>query len=364
MAVIFIFIALCVFFQAESFLVKNVKNVKTQYQNQNRLHSTITADVDVPTSLNSFDYNTEPKIPWKEDGYDTWMWNGFKINYIDVGADESTKKPPLLLVHGFGASVFHWRYNIPYLAKKYHVYAIDLLGFGLSDKPVQDYGAEIWKDQVLAFLQEIVYPKHQQGTVIAGNSLGGFAALYSSAESKSKQEDLVKGCILINAAGRFRPTGPVPAEKSNPEWIQSISASIQRFVIGLSFIYTKQPARIAQVLRQVYPVDSSNVDDELVRSIQYPSFHPNAAEVFYRVIAKNSRGPPVLVDDLLEKLTVPLLLLWGVRDPWIGPGAADKIQSLYPQALRVNVDAGHCPHDEAPEVVNKAIDDFMKQVHL
>ena len=103
----------------------------------------------------------------------------------------------------------------------------------------------------MAFLQEIVYPKHQQGTVIAGNSLGGFAALYSSAESKSKQEDLVKGCILINAAGRFRPTGPVPAEKSNPEWIQSISASIQRFVIGLSFIYTKQPARIAQVLRQV-----------------------------------------------------------------------------------------------------------------
>jgi len=70
-------------------------------------------------------------------------------------------------------------------------------------------------------------------------------------------------------------------------------------------VYTKQPARIAQVLqifniyaiitfssllfkqvlRQVYPVDASNVDDELVESIQYPAQNPNASEVFYRFIA-------------------------------------------------------------------------------
>jgi pimeloyl-ACP methyl ester carboxylesterase len=64
-----------------------------------------------------------------------------------MGGDAS--KPPLLLIHGFGASVYHWRYNIPALSEKYHVYALDLLGFGLSDKPVQDYPAEVWKDQVL-----------------------------------------------------------------------------------------------------------------------------------------------------------------------------------------------------------------------
>lgn len=54
-------------------------------------------------------------------------------------------------------------------------------------------------------------------------------------------------------------------------------------------------------------------------SIQYPAQNPNAPEVFYRVIAKNGNGPPVFIDDLLSTLKVPLLLLWGAKDPWIRP---------------------------------------------
>jgi pimeloyl-ACP methyl ester carboxylesterase len=58
-------------------------------------------------------------------------------------------------------------------------------------------------------------------------------------------------------------------------------------------------------------------------SIQYPAQNPNAPEVFYRVIAKNGNGPPVFIDDLLETLKVPLLLLWGDKDPWIRPQVQD-----------------------------------------
>ena len=46
---------------------------------------------------------------------------------------------PILLVHGFGASAYHWRYNIPELAKRHRVYAVDLLGFGWSTKALVDY---------------------------------------------------------------------------------------------------------------------------------------------------------------------------------------------------------------------------------
>ena len=138
-------------------------------------------------------------------------------------------------------------------------------------------------------------------------------------------------------------------------------------MIGASFAYTKRPARIAQVLRQVYPVNAGNVDAELVESIQYPSRHPNAAEVFYRVITKNGSGPPtVYIDDLLQDLdnNCDLLLCWGESDPWIRPAAADQIQALYPaQSQRVSIDAGHCPHDEAPDAVNAAIASFMKRIH-
>ena len=77
-----------------------------------------------------------------------------------------------------------------------------------------------------------------------------------------------------------------------------LQTAFQRAVIGLSFIYTKQPKRIEQVLRQVYPVDDTNVNQELIESIRYPATDPNAAEVFYRVIKKRD-GPPVYVDDLI-----------------------------------------------------------------
>lgn len=246
------------------------------------------------------------------------------------------------------------RFNIPALSEKYHVYALDLLGFGLSDKPVQDYPAEVWRDQVLDFIQEVV----KRPCAVAGNSLGGFTALYASSSPVANANRLITSCILLNAAGRFRnPEGEV--KKEVPKWRQSILDAIQRLVIGFSFIYTKQPARVEQILRQVYPVNADMVDSELVESIVHPSRHPNAAEVFYRVIKRNGNGPPVYVDDLLSSLEVPLLLLWGEKDPWIRPQAADKIQALYPKAVRVSVDAGHCPHDEAPAAVNAAIMDFV-----
>ncbi|MEL7333814.1 MAG: alpha/beta fold hydrolase, partial [Cyanobacteria bacterium J06560_2] len=61
----------------------------------------------------------------------TWDWRGYDIKYVAYG-----EGPPIVLIHGFGASIGHWRKNIPVLAAAGHrVYALDLLGFGDSDKP-------------------------------------------------------------------------------------------------------------------------------------------------------------------------------------------------------------------------------------
>lgn len=306
-----------------------------------------------PVNLNplaEFDVETNTKLPWIQDGYQTWKWRDHDINYIEMG---DPSKPAIVLIHGFGASAYHWRYNIPDLAKDHHVFAFCKLGFGLSSKPVQDYGAEVWRDQAVDFLKEVV----QKPATLAGNSLGGFTSLYAAATDEAKS--LVKGVVLLNGAGRFRDSATVEETKTNPI-VETIQKAIQRLVIGASFIVTKQPARIQQILKQVYPVNSENVDDELVESIRFPSLDPNAAEVFYRVITKNGSGPSVFVDDLLENMECPLLLCWGENDPWIRPQAADKVQALYPKAQRVSIDAGHCPHDEAPEAVNQAIRAFVQ----
>lgn len=74
----------------------------------------------------------------------------YKINYFVDGAEESA---PVLLVHGFGASIGHWRKNIPFFVEAgYRVYALDLLGFGASEKPrLEVYSLELWKELLVDF---------------------------------------------------------------------------------------------------------------------------------------------------------------------------------------------------------------------
>ena len=289
------------------------------------------------------------------------MWNSgeygeISVNYVAHGLERPGV--PMLLVHGFGASAFHWRSNILDLALDRPVYAIDLVGFGLSDKPLVDYSAELWRDQVGAFLREVV----QEPAVIAGNSLGGFAALYAAASFPER----VAGCVLLNAAGRFSSPDDdaiAAAAAGGGTLLDSAKAWLQRFVITGSFYLTKQPQRIEQVLRQVYSVDDSAVDRALVESIRFAAdSSPNCAEVFYRVVTRTSS--PVAsaatpsIDALLPLLTaaaVPLWLVWGESDPWIRPQVADRIVGLKPDAMRVSIDAGHCPHDEKPRDVNAAL---------
>ena len=107
-----------------------------------------------------------------------------------------------------------------------------------------------------------------------------------------------------------------------------MSATLRRFVSNAAFHYTKRPASIEQVLRQVYRGDATNVDAELVESIRLPAQHPDAAEVFYQIISCNRRGLPSYLDDLLGQLHVPLLLLWG-----------EKVQSIQLFILKLHLTA-------------------------
>lgn len=340
-----------------SFNINNNRKSSSIILSSSVIQSTISSNV-----LNSFDYKKENKLPWIPSGYKTYtLPSGYKTNYVDLG--NGNNKQPLLLIHGFGASCYHWRYNIPILARDYHVYAIDLLGFGLSEKPIIEYNAELWRDQTLSFIENVINKETGKPCVVAGNSLGGFTALYAASASDQYNKNLISGCILLNAAGRFKSLSEDPSKVvPKPEWQEKITEFIQKFIIGLSFIYAKQPLRIEQVLKQVYPVNPSMVDSELVDSIQYPAQDPNAAEVFYRVIKRNGNGPMKFIDDLLDQLKMPLLLLWGVEDPWIRMTSCNMIKELYPKATISNVNAGHCPHDEAPDVVNQEIDKFIKSL--
>ena len=129
--------------------------------------------------------------------------------------------PPVVFVHGFGASIGHFRKNIPALSQNYRVrvqecapgpismhlsisnamitrfiiknmhirficgqvYAIDLLGFGRSDKPLMSYSIELWTEQLLDFLSEIV----DQPSILVGNSIGSLISLMVKASRSSRR---------------------------------------------------------------------------------------------------------------------------------------------------------------------------------
>ena len=266
-------------------------------------------------------------------------------------APEQPTGPAILLVHGFGASTDHWRFNIPVLALTHEVHAIDLLGFGRSAKPAGlTYGGALWRDQLCAYVNERI----GRPTVLVGNSLGGFAALAAGAALGEG----AAGVALLNAAGPFSDEQQLP-QGWGAIARQTIGSALLRSPVlqRLLFENMRRPATVRRTLNQVY-IDRTNVDDELVEAILRPSRDPGAFGVF-RTVFDIPRGQPL--DELFAGLTAPLLLLWGIRDPWINAaGRRASFQRHAPaRTTEVVLEAGHCPHDEVPDQVNRALLEWL-----
>jgi len=275
-----------------------------------------------------------------------WQWRGHRIYYLKAGAKQA-QRPPLLLVHGFGASTDHWRKNIWALQADFEVWAIDLLGFGRSAKPELAYSGELWRDQLQDFIREVIGTE----VVLAGNSLGGYISLCVAAE----YPESVLGVILLNSAGPFSDGG-MTSKKPNP--LQSLVRSIllQPWASYWLFQYMRQRGNIRKTLEKVY-LDKSAVTEELVEDIYRPSCDTGAAQVFASVF-KTPQGKTV--DKLLQEIKCPLLLLWGEADPWMNSQErGDKVREYYANLTEYYLQAGHCPHDEIPTEVNNLMQSWV-----
>ena len=291
---------------------------------------------------------------WKYLGHDVHSLSSQPNHSNQMG--ENANSPAILLIHGFGASTDHWRYNIPIISQSHEVHAIDLLGFGRSSKPAGlNYGGNLWRDQVVAYVKE----KIKKPTVLVGNSLGGYAAL-AAGSSLGKE---AAGVVLLNAAGRFSEDKQ-KEQGSITKMIRFLGGRLLKdpLVQRLIFENLRRPGTIRKTLNQVY-IDKKNVDDDLIESIRRPSLDPGAFAVFRSVFEPG--GPPGKpLDELFAELQSPLLLLWGNRDPWMNaPGKRSVFQKYVPkETTEVVLDAGHCPHDEVPEKVNEALLSWLTKI--
>lgn len=278
-----------------------------------------------------------------------WLWRDQKIYFVKAG--HNSQRPPLLLVHGFGASTDHWRKNISELSQDFEVYAIDLLGFGRSQKPAWEYSGDLWRDQLHDFITENI----QRPTVIAGNSLGGYSSLCVAADYPQS----IAGVVLLNSAGPFTDTNPLGAKKVSPmqkaigQTMQGVLR--QSWANQLLFTFVRQKSRIRSTLQKVY-LDRSAVTEQLIEEIYRPSCDEGAAQVFASVFS-TPQGKKV--DELLKAIACPLLMIWGEGDPWMNSRARGaKFRDFYPALTEHYINSGHCPHDESPEIVNGLIRDW------
>jgi pimeloyl-ACP methyl ester carboxylesterase len=288
-------------------------------------------------------------------------FRGHKVRYhraAETAEDDGRRKPPVLLIHGFGGNADHFRKNIAELAKAGNrVYALDLLGYGRSDKPSPSkistntlYNFDTWSDQVLEFAESI--SREDEKVLICCNSVGGIAGL----EAAIKQPNKVASVMLMNVSLRMLH------EKKQSEFARPFVAALQKTLRTTKlgpwfFSQIATPQGVKNVLRQCYH-DASAVTDELVECILQPGLEPNAVNVFLDFISY-STGP--LPEEQLAACSVPTSILWGVHDPW------EKVEwgralAAYPCVEEfVEVEAGHCPMDEAPGMVNPLIAAWMSR---
>lgn len=281
-----------------------------------------------------------------------WNWQGFKICYQQQG----TEGPAVVLVHGFGASWGHWRKNLPVLAQTCRCYALDLIGFGGSDKPKPgveiDYTFETWGQQVADFCREVV----GSPAFLVGNSIGCIVVMQAAVDNP----EMVLSVSLINCSLRLLHE----RRRAELAWHQRVGAPwLQRLLqIGwfgnFFFQQLAQPKTIRKILLQAYRRPEA-VTDELVELLIKPASDRGAADVFI-AFTGYSQGP--LPEDLLPVLPCRAWVLWGTEDPWepIVKGRDFARISTVERFIELE-GLGHCPQDEAPEVVNPILQEWIAQ---
>ncbi|KAL3133817.1 hypothetical protein ABBQ32_008291 [Trebouxia sp. C0010 RCD-2024] len=281
-----------------------------------------------------------------------WRWEGYDIRVQQCG----DSGPALVCVHGFGGNCAHWRKNLPVLGKEARVYAIDLLGYGYSDKPnprlyeVNElYNFETWGRQLSAFIAEVV----KEPAFLICNSVGGIAGLQAAVQDPEH----VLGVQLQNVSLRMLHKKRQSAIQR--PFVKALQTTLRTTPLGKLFfsqIATKKGVK--SVLSQAY-ADANQVTDELVDCILQPGLQEGAVDVFLDFISY-SGGP--LAEDLLEVIKQPVSILWGAEDPWEKVEWGRKLQH-YPtvEEFVAFPGVGHCPMDEAPDLINPAIMKFVRR---
>jgi len=273
---------------------------------------------------------------------------------LSVRVLETGDGPPLVLVHGSGMSASTWAPLMPHLAG-HRLIALDLPGFGLSD--TFDYGGRSLREHAVAQLTSLLDALEIRRAAIVGTSLGGMWGL----------------CLAVDAPDRITalaslgvPAVALAGMHGDPAFTVLSTPGVRHVVARLgspSVAFTRRS--LAQ--GAIGPNAAQRAPDGFFAVVHEGMRRPGFRKAMLSHMQLAMRvGRPCpenfLSDAELSRIAVPVIMIWGNKDPYGAPEVGARAAALIPNAELEVIPGRHAPFLDDPERCGLLINDLLRRV--
>ncbi len=269
-------------------------------------------------------------------------------NPVRLHIQEFGSGPPMLLLHGVGGSGYSFRHIIEALARTHRVIALDLMGFGASEKPFNaSYRPTEQAHLVVAFLRQ----SRLHGVTLVGHSLGGTIALMTVLDLNRREPGRISRLILMNAPAYPQDLPRTQQFLTLPVLPYLALAVVPPILNTRALLQTKrraaQPATDADAMAYAEPL--------------YDAAGRHALIATTRAIAETD-GRDVI--PFYRTIRQPTLLIWCRHDPTVPLATGQRLARALPRAeLQILEQCDHTPAEEQPVQTQAVMRAFMGRAH-
>ena len=253
--------------------------------------------------------------------------------------------PPVLLLHGLGESTFTWHEIVPRLAESHRVIALDLKGFGRSDKPADDaYGAD---DQAILVAQFLLQ-RDLDAVMLIGHSFGGTVALRTALADGIRGTTRVRRIAVIGAPALPRSTARHLDLVKMPGLPDMVAQALS-------------PELLARILLSEAMGGAEDLSEEIIEGYAAPYRDPEAMQAFLataRTIVKEEGAKAIA--KRYRAIRQPVLVVWCRNDPIVPLRAGRRLAAALPSAtLEILDGCHHLPQHERPDALVGELEKFL-----
>ncbi|MGQ0671444.1 MAG: alpha/beta fold hydrolase [Hyphomicrobium sp.] len=258
-------------------------------------------------------------------------------------AEDQGEGPPVVLLHGLGASTFTWRHIAPDLARTHRVIALDLKGFGRSDKPLDDaYGAVDQAHLVAAFVRK----RGLDGVTLVGHSFGGAVAL-RTAMLLREDPGRMASLVLIDAPA-------LPGSLPRSYDFVLVPGVPEALLLPLP------PRLIARQLLEASRGSRRGITEEDIEGYAAPYSEFSAKRAFLATARALVGDTDISVEAAARTLALPTLLVWCRSDDIVPLAAGRRLARMLPNAtLKTLRGCNHLPQDQRPGALMAILRPFI-----